>query len=229
MDKGTLKLLSDIPLFEGADLETLSSLLCSEATVRSYTAGEVIFSSENEKNLVVILKGNAEVLSADTERKVLLRTLGKGDFFGVAELFSRSVQSDVSRIVSKGQSKVLLIPEAKLGELLEKDKKVMYNYLNFLCSRIRFLNRRITCFTAGSAERRLALYLDSLAEENENTGECIKLTLGVSMNALALMLDIGRASLYRAIETLTEDGFIKKDGKCFLLCDREKMVEKYNK
>ena len=49
------------------------------------------------------------------------------------------------------------------------------------------------------------------------------------MGALALMLDIGRASLYRAVDTLVSDGFIVKDGKSFILSDREKMLKNYSK
>ncbi|MBE6538899.1 MAG: Crp/Fnr family transcriptional regulator [Ruminococcaceae bacterium] len=229
MEKETLNMLLDIPLFKGANEKLLSSLLIDGSSIRSFNSGEAISPCSDEKNLVVILGGSAEVLSADTERKVLLRTLAEGDVFGVAELFGRNGGDEVSRVVSKGKSKVLFLPESKVGELLERDRTVMYNYLNFLCCRIRFLNRRITCFTAGSAERRLALYLDSLFEESDDKNKSVKVTPDVSMNALALTLDIGRASLYRALETLTEDGFIEKDGKSFLLKDREKMIKKYNK
>ncbi|MBQ8208328.1 MAG: Crp/Fnr family transcriptional regulator [Clostridia bacterium] len=229
MDRKILELLRDNPLFRGADEELLFSVLKDGTKVRHFSADEVIFTHENsEKYLVLVLSGTARVFSQDVERSVLLRTLGKGDAFGVAELFGGSDIS-VSRVEAKNSCKVLFIPEGKMGQLLEGDKRIMYNYLDFLCCRIRFLNKRIACFTAGTAERRLAFYLDSLACDCEKSEETAKVTPEVSMGALALMLDIGRASLYRAIDTLTADGFIEKDGKSFLLRDREKMLKNYNK
>ncbi len=230
MNGEILELLSRTPLFEGANLEILGIVLSEGTCEKQYMPEDTISPNESgKKNLAVMLKGKAQVRSSDTDRRVLLRTLEKGDIFGVAELFGGS-DGTVSRIVALKNSSVLFIPEAKMGILLEKDKKVMYNYMNFLCRRIRFLNKRIACFTAGSAERRLAFYLESLATESgSSTTESIKVTPEVSMGALAEMLDIGRASLYRAIDTLSDDGFIEKSGKSFILRDREKMLKSYTK
>ena len=229
MDRKILELLQKTPLFKGADEKLLSSSLENDAFVRSFNANEEIFSQDDKKKyLVVILEGTSQVLSLDPERKVLLRTLGSGDAFGVAELFGGG-ELHISRVTAKNKCKALFIPESEMGKLLEKDKKIMYNYLNFLCCRIRFLNKRIACFTAGSAERRLAFYLDSLSDDHTENSEPKKVTPEISMGALALMLDIGRASLYRAIDTLSADGFIEKDGKSFILRDREKMLKNYNK
>ena len=104
--------------------------------------------------------------------------------------------------------------------LLESDRAVLYNYIEFLSDRIRFLNKKIRFFTSGSAERRLALYLDSFNEE--------KIELEAGMSAIADMLDIGRASLYRAFDKLTEDGFILRDKDTVTLINRTEMINYYN-
>ncbi len=228
MEKEIVDLLLKTPLFSGASRELLRLRLSKKAKTKHYLSEETVSPSENgEKHLVIIIKGCAKVMSLDVERRVLLRTLSVGDAFGVAELFGES--QIISRVEAKGKCSALFIPESEMRVLLEKDKQIMYNYLSFLCCRIRFLNKRIACFTAGSAERRLAFYLDSLAEEHGIAGNAIKVESETSMGSLALMLDIGRASLYRAIDTLTADGFIEKDGKGFLLKDRDKMLKNYSK
>ncbi|MEE0967822.1 MAG: Crp/Fnr family transcriptional regulator [Clostridia bacterium] len=228
MNCDIIKLLKTISLFKNANDDLLASVLSSGTAERTFAVGDTIFSRENnEKNLVIILSGKAQVLSFDSDRKVILRTLGKGDVFGVAELFGDI--GEVSRIEAVKECKLLFIPETKMGELLESDKQIMYNYLNFLCCRIRFLSKRIACFTAGSAERRLAFYLDSLTDDCRSEQPEVKVTPEISMAELALMLDIGRASLYRAIDTLSSDGFIERSGKNFILRDREKMLKSYNK
>ncbi len=232
MESETVGVLLGIPLFHGADEKLLTSVLSDLSgsdfqSEKTFSAGEQILSGESrEKNLSVILEGKAQVLSPDKDRRVLLRTLEKGDVFGVAELFGEG-DAGISRIEAVKKCRVLFIPESKMGILLERDKKLMYNYLSFLSCRIRFLGKRIACFTAGSAERRLAFYLDSLACEGKN--EDVSVTPEMSMGALALMLDIGRASLYRAVDTLSIDGFITKNGKDFIIKDREKMLKYYSK
>ena len=228
MDNKIKDILPLVPLFEGADQKKLFGAVVDGAVSHRFSNGEAIESDPNNgRNLVIILRGKARVFSMDKSREVLLRTLEKGDVFGVAELFCGDDKS-ISRVEAKGCCEALFVPEEIIGHLLENDKVIMYNYLNFLCQRIRFLNQRIACFTAGSAERRLAIYLNSLVSKPSEEGDA-KVTPDISMGALALMLDIGRASLYRAVETLISDGFIQKEEKSFILINRDKMLLKYNK
>ncbi len=215
----------NLPLFKNGNAELVAR--CAEGgNIVSYRTGDNIFAIDSSnKELGVIIKGKAKVLSNDTERQVVLRTLTVGDMFGVSTLFGGS-DTEVSRITAASSCSVLFISENELGKLLEGDKSIMYNYIRFLTSRIFFLQSRIACFTAGSAERRLALYLYSLREE-QGMGDSV--TPNVPLNTLSEMLDIGRASLYRAIDCLTDDGFIKKDGKSFILTSPDEMLKKYNK
>ena len=99
----------------------------------------------------------------------------------------------------------------------------MANYVKFLTQRIHFLNQKIRYLTAGSAERRLALYLLSeIPEEN------VPVTLPISAVSLADLLDLGRASLYRAIDQLTEDGFLIRNGHEYRLLQRDKLSSYYH-
>ena len=111
------------------------------------------------------------------------------------------------------------MPERAIKQLLEEDHAFLYQYLGFLSGRIRYLNRKIGYLTAGSAERRLALYLASLGEKTVRLAE--------SISALSELLDVGRASLYRAFDKLTDDGFIAKDGRTIHLLDTDGMLAAY--
>ena len=54
-----------------------------------------------------------------------------------------------------------------------------------------------------------------------------EITLTVSLSDLSELLDVGRASLYRAFDRLTADGFLQKDGRTVRLIDREAMLRAY--
>ena len=206
-------------IFKGADRTTLITEITRESFVQvEYASDEVILSpDEAQKKMIIFLSGKAEIFSADENRSVLLRTATEGSVIGVANLFSN--ENFVSRIIAVKKSTVLEISAEKFGKIIEKDFSVLKNYVAFLSGRIRYLNRKIVCLTAGSAERRLAYFLE------ENTDLDGKLTL--PMNQLCEMLNLGRASLYRAADKLSEEGFIHRDGKCIKVLDMSGMMQKY--
>jgi len=47
------------------------------------------------------------------------------------------------------------------------------------------------------------------------------------MNSLCELLDIGRASLYRAFDKLTDDGFIIREGDKITIVNRQAMLDCY--
>ena len=196
------------PLFKGADPKRLTALLSSPGCKQvKYKKGAWIFSSQRIENKIgFIEKGRATVLSEDTARSVILRNLYAGNVFGVSTVFSPS-DNFVSNIIARTPCTVLFVDADALKKLLEEDSNVMFNYVQFLSQKIRMLNKRISCFTAGTSEKRLYFYLEGLAASDGT------FDLEMSMINLAEMLDIGRASLYRAFDKLEKDGLIIKEGK----------------
>ena len=223
-EKSVLEFIMSLPLFRGADAEKLKSSIGSgNFSCRAYVAGEIIYAPETEqKKLIMIRSGEASVYTADESRSMLLRRLGAEKTVGVANLFSS--ESFVSRIIADKKCETVEISAADFGKLLEGDSALLYNYVSFLSNKICYLNKKIVTLTAGSAERRLAVFLDSHASEIGSDS----FTLPVSMNSLAEMLNLGRASLYRAADKLEADGFIKRDGKNITLVSKEQMLIKYN-
>ena len=209
------------PIFKNCNTELLQSVIDSkECEILSFFSGETICEPfVAMKKIGIILEGKALVMSADTDRHVLLRRFSAGDVFGVSGVFSDDSKF-VSRIVAKSSCTVAFISSDGLARLIENDRAVLYNYIEFLAGRIRFLNKKIRFFTSGSAERRLALYLDAFGEDTVKLDE--------NMSAISDMLDIGRASLYRAFDRLTQDGFIKREKSTVIIIDREKMINYYN-
>lgn len=213
------KVLAKCRLFEGCSPSLLDTVL-KKSVVRDFEFGDLILSNTSEsKNIGVLVSGSAFVHSHDGGKSVLLRKLYAGDLFGVATLFD-SENKSISHITAGKSCRVLLIKSESVRFLLENDNEFMYSYISFLSERIKFLNRKILYYTAGSAERRLALYLMSF---NADT-----VLPDLPMNALAELLDMGRASLYRAFDRLTEDGFITRNENIINIIDREKMIKFYN-
>ncbi len=220
----TAEYLLSLPLFSGACEDVISSAIDrGELFCRTYSANEMIYSpEEGEKRLIIIRAGRANVYSADESRSLLLRTLEAGRTVGVANLFSD--ERFVSRVIADKRCETVEITADVFIKLLERDGALMRNYIAFLSNKICYLNRKIVCLTAGSAERRLAIFLDS------HSRECGKdsFVLPIQMNELCDMLNLGRASLYRAADKLEADGCISRDGKQITIINKELMLSKYN-
>jgi CRP-like cAMP-binding protein len=214
-----LKQIFESRLFLGTNRErALQVFEENDCRVIEYSDGDVLHEpSCMKKSAGLILAGKATVSTPDPSKKTLLRYLEAGSLYGIANLFSDAPY--VSVIRAHGDCRVFSIPESAVRRLLSEDSTFLYQYLAFLSDRIRFLNRKIGYLTAGSAERRLALYLNSLGTST--------VKLDVSISALSELLDVGRASLYRAFDKLTEDGYLRKDGRSFTLLDPNGMLKAY--
>lgn len=213
-----LQALRTHPIFENASPEHICNALAHHGDgLRTFCNGENLTVPEEGPIAGFLLSGRATVSTVDAERSVILRFLHAGDVFGIAGLFSAN--APISRIVAAESCKCVLFSEAAIAELLETDSAFRKSYIAFLTGRIRFLNRKIEYLTAGSAERRLALYLASL--------DCNEVCLKESITSLSELLNLGRASLYRAFERLCEDGFLIKNGKNLIIKNVDAMTTAY--
>ena len=94
--------------------------------------------------------------------------------------------------------------------LLEESARFRTNFLRYLSTRVAFLTDKLERLSTMSAEDRLFSYLQKQADEEGHY------TVR-SMTEFAALLNISRASLYRAIEQLEQSGALSHIGKQFTL------------
>lgn len=208
-------------LFRNVDDAYIIKILNRPDTlIKNFSPEEIILSkNSNEKVLGLILSGEANVYAPGCDGGVLIKTLSPTDSFGVATLFGDSVKF-VTTIVSKKASTVIFFSKSSVESLMDMSKDFRKNYITFLSQRICFLNEKISCFTAGSPEKKLSSFLCSESDKNE-------FSVSISSIRLSEMLDIGRATLYRAFDKMIEDGLIVKTGKTIYVPDRNKLIDFY--
>lgn len=213
------KCLKDNCIFGSADKNTLGAYITNEAvTVASFAPEQIIFSPSNkEKCIGMIVSGTATAAPASASDSSLLRLLTPSDMFGIANLYS---ENDVfpSIISAKTPTEVLFIKDTAFKSLLEADSSAMNAYLKLLSQKIVYLNKKISTLSAGSTEKKLAVFLC----ENEKNGEFVS---PVSLSELSEMLSVGRASLYRAFDALTEKGLIARNGKRIVIPNKNALLK----
>lgn len=184
-------------------------------TLKEFVAGEIAYSQSNgNPQVAYILEGSARVYTGENEESALLRTLNRSDVFGVANLYDG--EPFPSYIVTATNAKILFINGEAFKAFLESTPDAMKNYLTLLSDKIVYLNKKIAVLTAANAEKKLALYIYEHMINGEFSPE-------TSLSELASVLQMGRASLYRAIDELTEKKIIQKQGKRITVLDENKL------
>lgn len=215
MDKR--KALSGLFLFENVDFNALDMKyrICERSIEKSFTDGELIMDANYCDGLPTVICGSARIISGDSDRSAVLRTLGEGECFGAGTLFSKT-SAHSTKVRSGGGCTIVTLPRELLSELLAGEAECAMSYISFLSDRISFLNKKITAFTAGSAEAKLAVYLTGLDADEDGCA-----TLDTSLSALSSQLGIGRASLYRALDSFEAEGIIMRKSKTVTLLKPE--------
>lgn len=203
------KALSDLFLFRGIDFAALDAKynISAQTAEKIYSDGELIMDAGYREGLPVMTSGSARIISGDSDRSAVLRVAGEGESFGAGTLFSNE-NCHSTKVRSIRTCTVALLPLGLISEILQNEPRCSMNYISFLSDRIAFLNKKITAFTAGSAEAKLAVYLIGLEADADGTAG-----IDTSFSSLSTRLGIGRASLYRALDSFEADGIIKRSSK----------------
>ena len=208
------------PLFRSVDPPLLGELIRkADGTVIDFTAGDEILLKENGKNRIGIVLNGALLVYSGKDEKALVNRLTASSPIGISHLHYDGLTG--IRILANESSSILFFTEEN-AEILWENPVIRKNLISFMSDRIRFLNRRIASFTAPGSEGKLARYLSQNSDQNG------KLTVNRSFTTLAKSLNLGRASLYRAMQTLTEDGAIEKNGKTLTILSEFKLRHYFN-
>ncbi len=212
--------LSLSPIFEGIPVTELDSLLKDDVEIGHFYSGEIIFSPLHfEERLGILLSGSAVAVKPGG---VVLNHFGPGSCFGVATLFSPH-KTYVTTVKAQQDCSIAFFSEEAMRQLFREREQIALNYITFLSSRIHFLNRKIDKFTAVSAEEKLALWL---LEQLESGNSIIQMSCSYAQ--LADMLDLGRASLYRAFDHWEAVGVLRKEKKLLYVLDADKLLTHTN-
>jgi len=213
-----LAVLKKHPLFSSLDGESVERyLLPSDVETVTFDAHEIAYSSSSERvRIGILLSGAARVQTSTAGGHALLKSLRVGELFGIANLYAED-EPFPSTIVTTAPSRILFLEGAAVRRLIEANPAILRSYLTFQSKKIVYLNRKIATLTAGSAEKKLVVFLLEYEQDGVFTPPC-------PMNRLAELLGIGRASLYRAIDALCAEGLIEKRDKTIYLRNKDALL-----
>ena len=193
-------------LFRGVEESWIRSWLKRAAvSVVEYEPDEYLFRKKDTTDRIgILLRGSADVSRTSCDGLMHMSTLKRNDLFGAASLCGKDM-SFVTDIRCNERTRVLIIPEEEMLNLLSENRSVLRNYLSYLNGRIRFLNKRLDAFSKNTVASRMLSFFSSEAVDGRYTVK--------SFTKLSASLCISRATLYRALETLEQENKIRRNGK----------------
>ena len=219
MDK--YEFLAQSFLFKGLNTDFIREIL-SDITLRevSYKRGETVFSSSTtEKCLGFVLEGCLEVRKNNEEsNSTVINKIDQFGSFGILSILS--AEDFPTKIIAYKNSSVLYILSADFMHLVNNYSQIANNLIQFLANRIIFLNKKIETFSGTRVEDRLCAYLISETKKYNST------TFPINLSKTSEEINAGRASIYRALSSLVDEGIINIDNKKITILDTTKLERK---
>ena len=211
ISKLKLQLVASTFLFQNVDEFTVERMIADDrCEIKQYDKGSVIFDEGHFiRSLGVILSGEVRVEKNTADgKRMKMSNMGPGGCFGAAAMFHERGRY-LNVITAEKTTEILFLSEGLITWAMQRDPVITENYIRYLSDRIWFLNAKIAALTAGSAEQRVAVYL--LEHDGASS----------SMTDLSSILNIGRASLYRALDDLEAQGLISRGNKVIQIKNEE--------
>ena len=176
-----------------------------------YKKGDQIYpQTSGAPALGFVVRGECEVVRRRAQEDLSLNTLREGESFGILSLFQEGGAYPTAVYAAK-KTLVLFFDPSDFEQLIRKSSAVSLNIIRFLADRAKFLNYKIAILSGITVEERLAKYLLMQAEI---VGSC---EFPINSARVASRINCGRASLYRAIDSLSERGYITFQDKKIII------------
>ena len=217
MSQKNMEILLDTFIFSSIlPKDALNILSEINYEVKTFSNGDSIYSpSHYEKKIGFVLAGECVINKLKSDGSLVpLNVIKPGDSFGILAVLSCKNEYP-TQIVASRNSEILFISQNDFFAVIKKHSEVAMNVISFLSEKISFLNSKISTFTSDNVEQKLASYLFSLCSKIE------KNEFEFNRKRTAEIINTGRASLYRALDSLSNQKLISYDNKKIYILDPE--------
>ena len=212
--------LAQSPVFMGLPPDRLQAILEDiHFQVHRFEKNSLIVSSGEEcLDLIIVLSGQVKGEMTDyTGKTIKIEDIEAPRPLAAAFLFGKNNYFPVS-VIANCEVELLSIPKAEFLKVLQKDQRILTNYLNSISSRAQFLSQRIRFLSFKTIRQKIAHYLLGLAGDRLATIE-----LPLSQVQLAEFFGVTRPALARAMGELSQEGFIEVQRRTIRILDKQRM------
>jgi CRP-like cAMP-binding protein len=170
--------------------------------IKKYDKGEIAFDEEVFlKELNIVLDGTIKISKlTENGKEILYDITEKGKCFGLAGIYT-NIRMEGLQFEALEKTTVFNIKNSEFHKIISKNKFFFEKYMEFQEYRLHFFVSRFENSFINCPYEKLLYFFNFLKEWNTNV-------ISMQKIQLAGYLNIGRASLYRELNKLKDDGFI---------------------
>lgn len=203
-------ILETCPLFDGIDLNDLSSMLtCLGARVSKYQKNQIIFQEgEAAKYVGIVLSGAAQIIREDFygNRSIVAR-IEAAELFGESFACAGVTALPVS-VAAAEDCQVMLIDCRRITvsctSACSFHSRMIFNLLRMVATKNLVFNQKIEITSHRTTREKLMAYLLMQAKQNKSSS----FTIPYDRQALADYLGVDRSAMAVEISKLRKDGII---------------------
>jgi CRP/FNR family cyclic AMP-dependent transcriptional regulator len=187
------------------ELDSINNLL----VVKRFKKNEVILHEEDtNKFMYIILSGRVRVVQITEDGKEILLAIHQaGEFFG--EMSFIDGKTSPATIMAADDCVINILSRDEFYSTIYTHKKVLYNLLSILCSRLRESWEKIQLLNLKHASERLKILFHNLSNKyGEKTSKGITLNIKLTHQDMAEMTGMARETVTRVLDKWNKEGEI---------------------
>ena len=210
-----------VSLFAGLD-DRQSDGIWRLSVEQKYKKNEMIlFEDELDTRLFIIIKGTVKLTRISEEgREYIFSFLGEGDFFGELSLLEDEIRS--TNAVAVKDSTIISFQRSDYVKIFRQFPQITLNLLREMTQRLRERDRLIKSMSLQNATGKVACTILRFADDagDINMGQ-VEIPRLPPHRDIANMVGTSRETISRAINMLTEQGYLQKEGGRLIIKDYE--------
>jgi len=222
-----VELLKNVSIFNGLSGVELG-YISKKMVPKSYDVGQVIILEESEgDDCFFVTEGSVKItrLSKDG-REVILAILNEGEFFGEMALLDGDLRS--ANVIALEKTDALTLKRKDFIDSLKKYPQIAIQLLKEMAHRLRESDRQITSLSLSDAEKRIALSLLRISDEQGviKKGKVIISKPPIQQD-IANMAGTSRETVSRTLKILEDERFIDRNGHELVIIDYKRFKEEF--
>lgn len=207
--------VSLVPIFNHLQLEEMQEIV-KTTTHSKYDRNEIIYGAgDHAAHLYIVHRGRVKIYRlSESGKEQLIRILEPGDFMGELDLFTDSTFDHYA--VAMEKTELCIMRRADLQAFLMKYPAISLKILEEFSKRLERTEKLVSSLTSEDTEKRIALYLAELAEDQDH------ITLPMPKKDIASYLGTTPETVSRKLAEFQERGWIDQTGQRKIkILDRE--------
>jgi len=215
--------LTACPLFQNMSDNEIENLLDNHYKLLDFKTGEyVAYQNDDYIHLFILLEGKVSGEMIDRlGRTVVVEEIEAPMPLAPSFLFASDNFLPVD-IRALNSVKILKISDAHFKEMIQKNEKLLHNFLQIISDKSVFLSEKVKHFRFGTIKNKFALYLLEQSEIHNS----LTFTILHTQQELSDMFGVTRPALALALKQLIQSGAVTSTKKQFQIMNL-KLLKKF--